>query len=226
VAASRTAFVRHLFFVHDSEAQEILRGKFGFSSLENKIRSAKLCSGPEYSRNYASICGRLETNGANPRETLQRRAATTPQQAILKMGRWKTRLLAALRQFCRRDSTGTLSRLLVVAHSILICRLRCRFGRFQSRADDCYEVVRDEPDELIEYNLRIQVRRPEFYRLRELDPERLSAVARAARLIYLNKTCYNGLYRVNKQGKFNTPFGRHSNVKLWTLQTYARRAIA
>jgi DNA adenine methylase len=79
---------------------------------------------------------------------------------------------------------------------------------------NCYAVVRDLPDELIEYTSELRISGPEFYRLRELDPETLSAVARAARLIYLNKTCYNGLYRVNKQGKFNTPYGKHSNVKL------------
>ena len=79
---------------------------------------------------------------------------------------------------------------------------------------NCYEVVRDQPAELIEYIADLRVNGPEFYRLRELDPETLPAVARAARLIYLNKTCYNGLYRVNKHGRFNTPYGRHCNVKL------------
>jgi DNA adenine methylase len=79
---------------------------------------------------------------------------------------------------------------------------------------NCYEVVRDQPEELIEYISELRVSGHEFYKLRELDADTLPAVARAARLIYLNKTCYNGLYRVNKQGKFNTPYGKHSNVKL------------
>jgi DNA adenine methylase len=79
---------------------------------------------------------------------------------------------------------------------------------------NCYEVVRDQLDELIKSISKLHVSGAEFYALRELDPDTLPAVTRAARLIYLNKTCYNGLYRVNKQGKFNTPYGRHSNVKL------------
>jgi DNA adenine methylase len=79
---------------------------------------------------------------------------------------------------------------------------------------NCYKVVRDQPEELIEFISKLRVSGTEFYRLRELDPDTLSAVSRAARLIYINKTCYNGLYRVNKLGRFNTPYGRHSNVKL------------
>jgi len=79
---------------------------------------------------------------------------------------------------------------------------------------NCYEVVRDQPEELIESISKLRVSEPEFYRLRELDPDTLPAVTRAARLIYLNKTCYNGLYRVNKRGRFNTPYGRHTNVTL------------
>jgi DNA adenine methylase len=79
---------------------------------------------------------------------------------------------------------------------------------------NCYEVVREQPETLMRSISKLRVSKAEFYRLRELDPETLPAVTRAARLIYLNKTCYNGLYRVNKQGKFNTPYGYPRNLRL------------
>lgn len=79
---------------------------------------------------------------------------------------------------------------------------------------NCYEVAREQPEELIDALSTFQVNEAEFYKIRALDLEDLPTITRAARLIYLNKTCYNGLYRVNKQGRFNTPYGRHSNVTL------------
>lgn len=50
-----------------------------------------------------------------------------------------------------------------------------------------------------------------YYQMRSVDPGTLNRAERAARIIYLNKTCYNGLYRVNRAGQFNVPMGRYVN---------------
>jgi len=52
-----------------------------------------------------------------------------------------------------------------------------------------------------------------FYEVRAQEPTLLSPVQAAARTIFLNKTCFNGLYRVNKKGQFNTPFGHYKNPR-------------
>lgn len=53
-----------------------------------------------------------------------------------------------------------------------------------------------------------------FYEVRSVDWRSLTAEAAAARTIFLNKTCFNGLYRVNKSGQFNVPFGRYKNPRI------------
>lgn len=66
--------------------------------------------------------------------------------------------------------------------------------------------VRDDVEGLIEYLQPLQPDKELFYKIREnrsRDP-----VTRAAEFLYLNKTCWNGLYRVNSKGKFNVPYGR------------------
>ena len=56
----------------------------------------------------------------------------------------------------------------------------------------------------------------DYYRgIREQVPDKLDSAPRAARTILLNKTCYNGLYRVNSKGQFNVPFGRNRNPQLY-----------
>jgi len=66
-----------------------------------------------------------------------------------------------------------------------------------------YEVLRDNPELLIEHLEQLTVSESEFYRTRALEPQKLTPIQRAARFIYLNKTCFNRLYRVNKRGEFN-----------------------
>lgn len=53
-----------------------------------------------------------------------------------------------------------------------------------------------------------------FYKTRSMDLNLLSNVEAAARTIFLNRTCFNGLYRVNKSGKFNVPYGHYKNPKI------------
>lgn len=83
-----------------------------------------------------------------------------------------------------------------------------------------YRTVRDDPDGLIERLIEHQREHSEeyFYRIRALDRSEkylsMTAVERAARTIYLNRTCYNGLYRVNASGQFNAPFGRYKNPSI------------
>jgi DNA adenine methylase len=79
---------------------------------------------------------------------------------------------------------------------------------------NCYSVVRDRPDDLLRLLGTFSTSKSKFYEIRKLDPASLDHLTRAARLIYLNKLCYNGLYRVNKKGQFNTPYGAYKNAKL------------
>jgi DNA adenine methylase len=78
---------------------------------------------------------------------------------------------------------------------------------------DVYQALRDCVGEVI-YLLKIHRSRhgeTHYYRVRTWTPGQLTLAERAARVIYLNRTCYNGLYRENQSGEFNVPFGRYKN---------------
>lgn len=83
---------------------------------------------------------------------------------------------------------------------------------------NCYRVIRDNLDELMVDLVMHKNDEAYYYQMRGLDRLQeymdLSPVKRASRIIYLNKTCYNGLFRVNRQGYFNVPFGRYKNPKI------------
>lgn len=79
---------------------------------------------------------------------------------------------------------------------------------------DCYRAVRDRVEAVIDALGHHTYDAAHYYRVRDLDPASLSLPERAARTIFLNKTGFNGLYRVNSAGRFNVPFGRYVNPSI------------
>lgn len=90
-------------------------------------------------------------------------------------------------------------------------------GDINSALIEVYEVVRDKPLWLHDALSNWANEESEYYRVRALDPNTLDRTARAARLVYLNRFCYNGLYRTNGDGLFNVPYGGRKSGQLPTM---------
>src|SRR5262249_7909973 len=89
-----------------------------------------------------------------------------------------------------------------------------------------YTAVRDCADEVIARlaDHRAQHGREHFYAVRDLPYS--PGPAGASRTIYLNQTCYNGLFRVNRLGRFNVPMGRHKNPRIYDAGNLRRASAA
>ena len=100
-----------------------------------------------------------------------------------------------------------------------------------------YEVIQGNVQELIAllrdiessyHRLKPEDRSAEFYRVRRQQTDTLEPVERAARFLFLNRTCFNGLWRVNASGQFNVPFGKYAKPRILDVDVLesANRALA
>jgi DNA adenine methylase len=89
---------------------------------------------------------------------------------------------------------------------------------FNAELINVYRVVKNHLDALITDLKKHENNTEYFYKIRNVDRipdyKNLTDIERASRIIYLNKTCFNGLYRVNNAGQFNSPFGNYKNPNI------------
>jgi DNA adenine methylase len=96
---------------------------------------------------------------------------------------------------------------------------------------NCYQVLRNRPEELFCHLQIFQNTEQQYYKIRSWDRDpnfRLNtpSLSRAARFIYLNKTCYNGLWRENSAGQNNSPYGRYANPNITNWQVLSACSTA
>jgi len=89
---------------------------------------------------------------------------------------------------------------------------------------EMYRTVAESPEKVYEAAIAYEVSKEEYYKLRSTDPEKLSGIQRAARFVFLNRYCFNGIYRTNRQGKFNVPFSGVKTGKIPSLDSFKAAA--
>jgi len=140
-------------------------------------------------------------------------------QPFLKWAGGKRQLLPYIRKYLpRRSKSTTYYEPFVGAGAVLfdLQPSKARINDANRELINCYEIIKNDVEALIEHVKTHKTASSEYYyKVREQDRSseyvKLTPLERASRIIFLNKTCYNGLFRVNSQGQFNVPYGNYKN---------------
>lgn len=140
-----------------------------------------------------------------------------PPQPFLRWAGSKRKLLPTLRQFW--DPTFERYVEPFMGSACLYFALqpkRALLGDLNEELVATFEVVRDQPEALATRLNKFARGETQYYRIRAVNPRRLCRLEGAARFIFLNRFCFNGLYRTNLKGGFNVPYGGIRTGKLPT----------
>ncbi|WP_129778914.1 DNA adenine methylase [Peristeroidobacter soli] len=97
-------------------------------------------------------------------------------------------------------------------------------GDINSALMEAYEVIRERPDDVHRAVSAIERTEREYYRVRDRSSSRLKAFGRAVRFVYLNRYCFNGIYRTNRDGHFNVPFAHKKPGVIPPIEDFRRSA--
>ncbi len=142
--------------------------------------------------------------------------ATQQSKPFLKWAGGKTQLLGQFEKFFPLRNQYTTYLEPFVGSGAVFFRLQpdqAHLADSNEELINCYRQVKNHVEDLFEL-LRRHKRlhsTKHYYKVRSFQPDHLNPIERAARLIYLNKACFNGLYRVNSKGGFNVPMGHYTN---------------
>jgi DNA adenine methylase len=144
-------------------------------------------------------------------------------QPFLKWAGGKRQLLPVLRQYLPESFNRYFEPFVGAGALLFDLAPKVAFiNDINSELINLYEIIRDDVHNLIElltiHAENHKIYEDYYYKVREWDRSdkinKLTKTERAARILYLNKTCFNGLYRVNSKGQFNVPKGRYKNPNI------------
>lgn len=162
---------------------------------------------------YKPTCMKVKPGEIKKTETSTPDSADTGIKPILKWAGGKTQLLPFLIKHVPSDF-GTYIEPFIGGGALFfhLSPKKAIISDSNVELTNLYRVIAKSPIQLIKMLSNFKNERDFYYEVRSQKVENLDPIEAAARTIYLNKTCFNGLYRVNRQGQFNTPYGSYKRT--------------
>lgn len=154
-------------------------------------------------------------------KAMKRRKTNKLLQPFLKWAGGKRQLLTEIKKYLPKITSSTTYYEPFLGGGAVLFHIqpsKAVVNDINSEVINVYRVIKEDVNGLIEH-LKTHKNEAEYYYHirgfdRKADFDMLSELEKASRIIYLNKTCYNGLFRVNSQGQFNVPFGRYKKPQI------------